>query len=85
MNTYTVYLCTGKGKFYREAGTYTTTGKSYLEAATSFANRYNKVSFYSIGNNWKSKGQKRNSGYPKFHQFIKGDGGYTLLLIPISK
>jgi len=82
--TYTIYTCSGKGRDYRESGSYSIRSLSYLDAARNYSDHARNISYlYSkYDSNWKILGQKK--GYPKKHIFLQNDNGIKLLLIEQS-
>ena len=81
-NNYLIFYCIGKNKTYRESGPYSSTGSSYIEAASNLSKHLNKINKWIYGNidsNWISIGQKE--GYPKEHMFVSNNNGNKWLII----
>jgi hypothetical protein len=77
---YQVFICTGKGKTYRERGAYSAYGTNYVDAAEQYASHYNKCSFFGkYGVNWRKTSRKK--GLPKRHQYLMDENGNKILLI----
>lgn len=77
---YSVFICSGKGKNYRESGSYTAYGLNYLDAARRFAATWNRNGIKTFGEQWKKSG--RRAKMPKRHHYLTDERGNKLLLLP---
>jgi hypothetical protein len=77
---YSVYICSGKGNNYRDSGSYTAYGTSYLDAALRFARHWNHCTLLkTYGEKWKKSG--RRARMPKRHCYLKDEKGNRLLML----
>jgi hypothetical protein len=80
MNYYHVYICSGKGDDRRESGSYTTTGRNYIEAAFNFSSHWNRCTAWTkFGKDWSKIGSRLNM--PIHHRYLKDNIGNMLLIL----